>query len=52
MEKKIILEKKMKREKYNFIKNLILFDYQKTLLKLTMILFIGVIWVIRGSYSR
>ena len=49
MEKKIILEKKMKREKYNFIKNLILFDYQKTLLKLTMILFIGVIWVIRGS---
>ena len=47
MEKKIILEKKMKREKYNFIKNLILFDYQKTLLKLTMILFIGVIWVIQ-----
>ena len=49
MEKKIILERKLKREKCNFIKNLILFDYQKTLLKLTIILFIGVIWVIRGS---
>ena len=49
MEKKVILEKKLKREKCNFIKNLILFDYQKTLLKLTIILFIGVIWVIRGS---
>ena len=34
MEKKIILERKLKREKCNFIKNLILFDYQKTLLKL------------------